>query len=313
MLLEHVHTMDELTDEEFGKFVRAYASYIETGVEPNFDDRSMRLMWKTVKAFDDMNCEKYESTSAARREAGKRGAMKRWAQEGKGIASDSKNSKCHFANSKNALSVSDSESDSVAVVDTATTAANSRTDSDLAEIVQHFQEVIGIFPRSALDKLQRWREAGKRGAMKRWAQEGKGIASDSKNSKCHFANSKNALSVSDSESDSVAVVDTATTAANSRTDSDLAEIVQHFQEVIGIFPRSALDKLQRWREVYPVEIIRAAIDEAAENNVRKWRYVDGVLKGWQADGVRTLGDVEARREARKKPEQPQERKFEVLT
>lgn len=223
MLLEHVHTMDELTDEEFGKFVRAYASYIETGVEPNFDDRSMRLMWKTVKAFDDMNCEKYESTSAARR------------------------------------------------------------------------------------------EAGKRGAMKRWAQEGKGIASDSKNSKCHFANSKNGLSVSDSESDSVAVVDTATTAANSRTDSDLAEIVQHFQEVIGIFPRSALDKLQRWREVYPVEIIRAAIDEAAENNVRKWRYVDGVLKGWQADGVRTLGDVEARREARKKPEQPQERKFEVLT
>lgn len=212
MLLEHVHTMDELTDEEFGKFVRAYASYIETGVEPNFDDRSMRLMWKTVKAFDDMNCEKYESTSAARREAGKRGAMKRWAQEGKGMASDNKNSKCHFANSKNALSVSDSESDSVAVVDTAT-------------------------------------------------------------------------------------------AADSRTDSDLAEIVQHFQEVIGDFPRSALDKLQRWREVYPAEIIRAAFDEAAESGHRSWKYVDGILKGWQADGVRTLGDVEARREARKKPEE----------
>lgn len=213
MLLEHVHTMDELTDEEFGKFVRAYASYIETGVEPDFSDRSMRMMWKTVKAFDDMNCEKYESTSAARR------------------------------------------------------------------------------------------EAGKRGAMKRWAQESKSIANDNKNSKCHFANSKNALSVSDSESDSVVVVDAATTAADSRTDSDLAEIVRHFQEVIGIFPRSALDKLQRWRGIYSMEIIRAAIDEAAENNVRKWRYVDGVLKGWQADGVRTLGDVEARREARKKPEE----------
>lgn len=158
MLLEHVHTMDELTDEEFGKFVRAYASYVETGVEPDFSDRSMRLMWKTVKAFDDMNCEKYKSTSAARREAGKRGAMKRWAQEGKGIANDNKNNKCHFANSKNALSVSDSESDSVAVVDTATTAADSRTDSDLAEIVQHFQRVIGELPPSAFDKLQRWRE-----------------------------------------------------------------------------------------------------------------------------------------------------------
>ena len=109
------------------------------------------------------------------------------------------------------------------------------------------------------------------------------------------------------------VVDTATTATGSRTDSDLAEIVQHFQEVIGVFPRSALNKLQCWREVYPAEIIHAAIDEAAESNVRRWRYVDGVLKGWQADGVRTLGDVEARREARKKPEQPQEKKWEVLT
>lgn len=223
MLLEHVHTMDELTDEEFGKFVRAYASYVETGVEPDFSDRSMRVMWKTVKAFDDMNCEKYKSTSAARR------------------------------------------------------------------------------------------EAGKRGAMKRWAQEGKGIANDNKNNKCHFANSKNALSVSDSESDSVAVVDTATTAADSRTDSDLAEIVQHFQRVIGELPPSAFDKLQRWREVYPAEIICKAFDEAAESGHRSWKYVESILKGWQADGVRTLGDVEARREARKKPEQPQERKFEVLT
>ena len=214
MLLEHVHTMDELTDEEFGRFVRAYASYTETGVEPNFSDRSMRLMWKTVKAFDDMNCEKYESTSAARR------------------------------------------------------------------------------------------EAGKRGAMKRWAQEGKGIASDNKNSKCHFANSKNALSESDSESDSVAVVDTAATAADSRADSDLAEIVQHYEKTLGTFPRSALDKLKKWKEVYSTELICKAFDEAAENNVRKWRYVDGVLKGWQADGVRTLGDVETRREARKKANEP---------
>lgn len=102
-------------------------------------------------------------------------------------------------------------------------------------------------------------------------------------------------------------------AADPRTDPGLAEIVQHFQDVIGIFPRSALNKLQRWREVYPAEIIHAAIDEADENNVRKWRYVDGVLKGWQADGVRTLGDVEARLEARKKPEQQPERKMEVLS
>ena len=144
-------------------------------------------------------------------------------------------------------------------------------------------------------------------ANKRYALE-----SDSQRSTVGIPNS-NQMETQYSIEKNRVVVDTATTATGSRTDSDLAEIVQHFQEVIGVFPRSALNKLQCWREVYPAEIIHAAIDEAAESNVRRWRYVDGVLKGWQADGVRTLGDVEARREARKKPEQPQERKFEVLT
>lgn len=101
--------------------------------------------------------------------------------------------------------------------------------------------------------------------------------------------------------------------AASRTDSDLAEIVQHFQQVIGGFSRSALDKLQSYREVFPKELICRAFDEAAESGVRNWRYIDGILRGWQADGVRTLGDVEARREARRKPEPPQEKKMEVLT
>ncbi len=59
LLLEHVHAMDELTDEEFGAFVRNYAQYVETGLEPAYDnDRAMRMLWKVVKAFDDMNAQK---------------------------------------------------------------------------------------------------------------------------------------------------------------------------------------------------------------------------------------------------------------
>ena len=104
-----------------------------------------------------------------------------------------------------------------------------------------------------------------------------------------------------------AVVDKATTAAAaSRLDTALSEIVQHYEKTLGTFPRSALDKLKKWQDVYSTELICKAFDEAAENNVRKWRYVDGVLKGWQADGVRTLGDVETRREARKKSKDPAE-------
>ena len=121
-----------------------------------------------------------------------------------------------------------------------------------------------------------------------------------------------AVSVSGSVSAEEESKEETATAADSRADSDLAEIVQHYEKTLGTFPRSALDKLQRWREVYPAEIIHAAIDEAAENNVRKWRYVDGILKGWQADGVRTLGDVEARRDVRKKVVQQSEKKMEVL-
>lgn len=103
-----------------------------------------------------------------------------------------------------------------------------------------------------------------------------------------------------------------TAATDSRTDSAIAEIVQHFQDVIGIFPRSALDKLQRYCDSIPAEVICKAFDEAAESGHRSWKYANGILKSWQADGVRTLGDVEARREARKKPEQPQEKKWEML-
>lgn len=105
----------------------------------------------------------------------------------------------------------------------------------------------------------------------------------------------------------------ATTAADSRTDSGLAEVVQHFEQVIGSFPRSALDKLQRYRDSIPAEVICKAFDEAAESGHRSWKYANGILKSWQADGVRTLGDVEARREARRRPAQPLEQERKMAT
>lgn len=97
-----------------------------------------------------------------------------------------------------------------------------------------------------------------------------------------------------------------------QADAELADIIQHYQAEIGDFPRSALEKLQVWREVFTVELICKAFDEAAENGVRNWKYIDGILKGWQKDGVKTLGDVERRREARKKPDKPKEKEWEVL-
>lgn len=97
------------------------------------------------------------------------------------------------------------------------------------------------------------------------------------------------------------VSDISTTATERRsTDEDLAKIVQRYQQEIGDFPRSALDKLQSWREVFSTEMILLAIDRSAEANKRSWAYINGILKGWQSDGVYTPGGAAESAENRRK-------------
>ena len=76
-------------------------------------------------------------------------------------------------------------------------------------------------------------------------------------------------------------------------DLELSKIVQHYQQAVGDFPRSALDKLQKWRQEYSTEMILLAIDKAAEAGKRSWNYINGILSGWKRDGVKCLGDVKA--------------------
>ena len=83
-------------------------------------------------------------------------------------------------------------------------------------------------------------------------------------------------------------------------DMELSKIVQHYQRAIGDFPRSALEKLQKWRQEYSTEMILLAIDKAAEAGKRSWNYINGILSGWQRDGIRTPGDVAANEQRRQK-------------
>ena len=92
-------------------------------------------------------------------------------------------------------------------------------------------------------------------------------------------------------------------------DMELSKIVQHYQRAIGDFPRSALEKLQKWRQEYSTEMILLAIDKATEAGKRSWNYINGILSGWKRDGIRTPGDVEANeqsRQARPRGKQPTE-------
>lgn len=145
-------------------------------------------------------------------------------------------------------------------------------------------------------------EAGKKGNESRW-HSNEVASTCRKNRICDTCDDSIAnIAVSVSSSVSVSAEEEAAAAADSRISPALAEVAQYFQQVVGEYPPSANYKLAEWLEVFPPEVLCAAFDEAAESGKRSWKYVNGILRGWQADGVRTLGDVDARREARKKPE-----------
>ena len=84
-------------------------------------------------------------------------------------------------------------------------------------------------------------------------------------------------------------------------DAGLAEIIRSFEDNLGGFPPAAREDLLGWREIFTDDLILLAIKKAALAGGRKWNYVNGILKVWKNEGVRTLGDVQSRDERRKPP------------
>ena len=138
--------------------------------------------------------------------------------------------------------------------------------------------------------------AGKRGMAKRWGKPDD-ITKITNDNNVNDDITKITVDV-DVDGD-VDVVKRDNTAA---VDMELSKIVQHYQRAIGDFPRSALEKLQKWRQEYSTEMILLAIDKAAEAGKHSWNYINGILSGWQRDGIRTPGDVAANEQRRQ--EQP---------
>mgnify|MGYP002247573424 FL=1 len=126
--------------------------------------------------------------------------------------------------------------------------------------------------------------AGKRGMAKRWGKS-EDITKITNDNNANDDITKITVDVDvngdvDVDGD-VDVVKRDNTAA---VDMELSKIVQHYQRAIGDFPRSALEKLQKWRQEYSTEMILLAIDKAAEAGKRSWNYINGILSGWQRDG-----------------------------
>ena len=82
-------------------------------------------------------------------------------------------------------------------------------------------------------------------------------------------------------------------------DAGLSEIIRSFEDNIGSFPPAAKESLLQWRQIFTDDLILLAIKKAALSGVRRWNYVNGILKAWKNEGVKTLGDVQARDQQRK--------------
>lgn len=90
LLHEYLEEMDILSDAEFGRLCRALLQYSVDGREVQLEGAE-KVLWKRVKKQEDRFQESYEEKSESRRNAGKKGAAKRWqsmADDGTAIGSD---------------------------------------------------------------------------------------------------------------------------------------------------------------------------------------------------------------------------------
>ena len=192
------------------------------------------------------------------------------------------------------------------------------------------QRAVFAVIRPSIDTNIAKRDGGKRGGRPRTRtektipQNAETIGFENKNLPEQGFSSGNQESQRFSEPESTVTVTEAVTAAEAvfsedpggRTDEALAGIIQDYEQEIGSFPRSALDKLQAYRAEVGDEMVHLAIQEAAQHNGRSWSYLDSVLSTWRKEGVKTPGDLAARREKLRSRRQPQpqapEPRYEVL-
>jgi len=67
-------------------------------------------------------------------------------------------------------------------------------------------------------------------------------------------------------------------------DSERPNIYRLYEENIGPLTPMIADMLREAEKTYRADWIEEAIRIAVQNNVRRWKYVDAVLRSWQEEG-----------------------------
>ena len=85
-----------------------------------------------------------------------------------------------------------------------------------------------------------------------------------------------------STSDAAASTPTATPAEARRVERE--NVFALYESNVGLMTPLVADQLRDAETEYPAEWIEAAIREAAERNVRNWRYIASILERWAVEG-----------------------------
>jgi DnaD/phage-associated family protein len=68
-----------------------------------------------------------------------------------------------------------------------------------------------------------------------------------------------------------------------RLTPDRPNIFRLYEENIGALTPMIADALEDAEKIYPTQWIEDAFRIAVENNVRRWRYIEAILKSWQEE------------------------------
>lgn len=79
-------------------------------------------------------------------------------------------------------------------------------------------------------------------------------------------------------------------AKNNQTATADFNVYEYYQERIGLLDGFQFQQLKAYRDLdgLETELIKIAIDKAADNSKRSFRYVESILKNWVQNGIRTV-------------------------
>ena len=77
---------------------------------------------------------------------------------------------------------------------------------------------------------------------------------------------------------------------SSAADKSNSNIFEHYQERIGLLDGFQLQQLEAYQVIDGLEpeLIKIAIDKAADNSKRSFGYVNSILKSWAQNGIKTV-------------------------